>query len=276
MEAIYENFEPEDPVCKFSLSNPPASIKSTRRFYLGVITFMVMLSVLLLAGVIILGLLYGDTVRHLSEISDNKDNLTEHLNAVIERMNSSLIETTKKLMDYGESVRHLSEISDKKDNLTEHLNAVIERMNSSLIETTKKLMDFRQRKTRCPKKWIGFGSSCYFLSEESKTWDEAREFCRARGADLVVINTEEENEFISALKKQQVWIGLTDRDLEGTWKSVDGSSLNLTFWGSGQPDDYDKEEDCGETNFEFLGHWNDVPCHLSRQLICEKEEMLFV
>uniref|UniRef100_A0A3P9L175 C-type lectin domain-containing protein n=1 Tax=Oryzias latipes TaxID=8090 RepID=A0A3P9L175_ORYLA len=125
----------------------------------------------------------------------------------------------------------------------------------------------KSRKTRCPKKWIGFGSSCYFLSEESKTWDEAREFCRARGADLVVINTEEENEFISALKKQQVWIGLTDRDLEGTWKSVDGSSLNLTFWGSGQPDDYDAEEDCGETNFEFLGHWNDVPCHLSRQLI---------
>uniref|UniRef100_A0A3B3H7A8 C-type lectin domain-containing protein n=1 Tax=Oryzias latipes TaxID=8090 RepID=A0A3B3H7A8_ORYLA len=132
------------------------------------------------------------------------------------------------------------------------------------------------RKTRCPKKWIGFGSSCYFLSEESKTWDEAREFCRARGADLVVINTEEENEFISALKKQQVWIGLTDRDLEGTWKSVDGSSLNLTFWGSGQPDDYDKEEDCGETNFEFLGHWNDVPCHLSRQLICEKEEIVIL
>uniref|UniRef100_A0A8C7YB51 C-type lectin domain-containing protein n=1 Tax=Oryzias sinensis TaxID=183150 RepID=A0A8C7YB51_9TELE len=44
----------------------------------------------------------------------------------------------------------------------------------------------------CPK-WIRFGSSCYFLSKESKSWDEAREFCRARRADLVVINTKEEN-----------------------------------------------------------------------------------
>uniref|UniRef100_A0A3B3I449 C-type lectin domain-containing protein n=1 Tax=Oryzias latipes TaxID=8090 RepID=A0A3B3I449_ORYLA len=48
-------------------------------------------------------------------------------------------------------------------------------------------------KTGCPEKWIRFGSSCYFFSGESKTWDEAREFCRARGADLVVINTEGEN-----------------------------------------------------------------------------------
>ncbi|XP_020568825.1 C-type lectin domain family 10 member A-like isoform X2 [Oryzias latipes] len=196
METIYENFESKDPVCKFSDSNPPASIKSNRRCYLGVITFMVMLSVLLLAGLIIVCLLYGDSVRHLSEISDSKDNLIEHLNAVIERMNSSLIETTKKLMDW---------------------------------------------KTGCPEKWIRFGSSCYFFSGESKSWDEAREFCRTKEADLVVMNSKEENEFISKLNKQKFWIGLSDRDLEGTWKWVDGSSLDLQFWASGQPDNHKGE-----------------------------------
>ncbi|XP_011491347.2 C-type lectin domain family 4 member E-like [Oryzias latipes] len=233
METVSQNVEPEDPVCHVSVSNPPASIKSNRRCYLGVITFMMMLSVLLLAGLVILGLLYGDSVRHLSEISDNKDNLTEHLNAVIERMNSSLIETTKKLIDF-------------------------------------------KRKTGCPEKWIRFGSSCYFFSEGSKSWDKAREFCRARGADLVVINTKEENAFISKLKKQQFWIGLSDRDLEGTWKWVDGSPLTLQFWASNQPDDYDAEEDCGEINFEHPGLWNDTPCKDSALLICEKEEMLLV
>ncbi|XP_078795561.1 CD209 antigen-like protein C [Oryzias latipes] len=234
MEAISQNVEPEDPVCQVSVSNPPASIKSNRRCYLCVITFMVMLSVLLLAGLVILGLLYDDTVRHLSEISDNKDNLTEHLNAVIERL------------------------------------------NSSLTETTKKLMDFKQRKTGCPEKWITFGCSCYFLSGESKSWDEAREFCRARRADLVVINRKDENEFISKLNKQKFWIGLTDRDLKGTWKWVDGRSLNLTFWASNQPDDYDGEEGCGEINFEFPGLWNDAPCNHSRPSICEKEKKLCV
>uniref|UniRef100_A0A8C7X511 C-type lectin domain-containing protein n=1 Tax=Oryzias sinensis TaxID=183150 RepID=A0A8C7X511_9TELE len=119
-------------------------------------------------------------------------------------------------------------------------------------------------------KWIRFGSSCYFFSEESKSWDEAREFCRARGADLVVIDSKEENEFISKLNKENFWIGLTDRDLEGTWKWVDGSSLNLTFWGSTQPDDHNGVEDCAEINFKHPGLWNDNLCKISRKLICEK------
>ncbi|XP_023806815.1 CD209 antigen-like protein D [Oryzias latipes] len=184
MEAIYGNLDSKNPVCQVSISNPSASIKSNRRCYLSVITFMVMLSVLLMAGLVILGLLYGDTVRHLSEISDSKENLTEHLNAVFERM------------------------------------------NTSLIETTKKLMDFKQRKSGCPAGWIRFGSSCYFFSVESKSWDEARESCRARGADLVVINTQGEKTFLVAFSKP-VWIGLTDKVQEGTWKWVDGSPLTL-------------------------------------------------
>uniref|UniRef100_A0A8C7YLL6 C-type lectin domain-containing protein n=1 Tax=Oryzias sinensis TaxID=183150 RepID=A0A8C7YLL6_9TELE len=122
-------------------------------------------------------------------------------------------------------------------------------------------------KTGCPEKWIRFGSSCYFLSEESKSWDEAREFCRARGAYLVVINTKEEN--------QNIWIGLTDRDLEGTWKWVDGSSLTLQFWGSDQPDNHKGGEDCGHM-LAYNGLWNDVTCSFTMQWICEKEERLFV
>uniref|UniRef100_A0A3B3HYY4 C-type lectin domain-containing protein n=1 Tax=Oryzias latipes TaxID=8090 RepID=A0A3B3HYY4_ORYLA len=132
-------------------------------------------------------------------------------------------------------------------------------------------------KKGCPEKWIRFGSSCYFFSGESKTWDEARESCRAIEADLVVINTKEENEFISKLNKQKFWIGLSDRDLEGTWKWVDGSSLDL-FWASGQPDNHKGGEDCGHmlAYFESPGLWNDVQCSFAMQWICEKEEMLFV
>uniref|UniRef100_A0A3P9MCZ6 C-type lectin domain-containing protein n=1 Tax=Oryzias latipes TaxID=8090 RepID=A0A3P9MCZ6_ORYLA len=132
----------------------------------------------------------------------------------------------------------------------------------------------RDRKTLNKLKWIRFGSSCYFFSEERKSWDKARESCRAREADLVVINTKEENAFISALKNQSVWLGLSDRDLEGTWKWVDGSSLTL-FWGSDQPDN-SGEEDCGHIRNGFPGVWNDISCLSSMQWICEKEQMLFV
>uniref|UniRef100_A0A3B3I827 C-type lectin domain-containing protein n=1 Tax=Oryzias latipes TaxID=8090 RepID=A0A3B3I827_ORYLA len=119
-----------------------------------------------------------------------------------------------------------------------------------------------QRKTRCPEKWIRFGSSCYFLSGESKSWDEARESCRARKADLVVINTEGEKTFLFALRDKNVWIGLTDKVQEGTWKWVDGSPLTLQFWEENQPDNGGGmvaygEEDCVEIRF-IPGSWNDI------------------
>ncbi|XP_024142983.1 C-type lectin domain family 17, member A [Oryzias melastigma] len=232
MEAVYGNVKSKNPVCQLPVSNPPASIKFNRRCYLSVIIFMVMLSVLLLAGLIVFSLFYGDSVRNLPEISDSKDNVTEHLNAVIERL------------------------------------------NSRLTEATKKLMEFKQGKTGCPAEWIRFGSSCYFFSGESKFWDAARKFCRAREADLVVINSNDENTFVSALKKESVWIGLSDEASEGTWKWVDGSSLTLEFWRHGQPDNHDDrygEENCGHIRNGFPGQWNDLTCYTSLQFICEKD-----
>uniref|UniRef100_A0A3B3C9T1 C-type lectin domain-containing protein n=1 Tax=Oryzias melastigma TaxID=30732 RepID=A0A3B3C9T1_ORYME len=121
-------------------------------------------------------------------------------------------------------------------------------------------------KTGCPAEWIRFGSSCYFFSGESKFWDEARKFCRAREADLVVINSNDENTFVSALKKESVWIGLSDEASEGTWKWVDGSSLTLEFWKHNQPDNgagkYG-EEDCAQFRFDNSGSWNDISCKTS-------------
>uniref|UniRef100_A0A3P9L140 C-type lectin domain-containing protein n=1 Tax=Oryzias latipes TaxID=8090 RepID=A0A3P9L140_ORYLA len=120
------------------------------------------------------------------------------------------------------------------------------------------------QKPGCPARWIGFGSSCYFFSEESKSWAETREFCRANEADLVVINTTDEKVLVFLVYVFQ----------EGTWKWVDGSPLTL-FWGMNQPDSdggskLQGEEDCAEIR-ETPGFWNDVSCERSLRWICEKE-----
>uniref|UniRef100_A0A3P9L0U1 C-type lectin domain-containing protein n=1 Tax=Oryzias latipes TaxID=8090 RepID=A0A3P9L0U1_ORYLA len=128
-------------------------------------------------------------------------------------------------------------------------------------------------KPGCPAGWTGFCSSCYFFSVKSKSWDEARKFCRARGADLVMINTKYEK------VDQSVWIGLTDKVQEATWKWVDGSPLTLKFWGENQPDNGGGsirygDEDCAEIR-GTPGSWNDISCETSLRWICEKEATLF-
>ncbi|XP_071264042.1 C-type lectin domain family 4 member E-like isoform X3 [Salvelinus alpinus] len=121
--------------------------------------------------------------------------------------------------------------------------------------------------------WQKFESSWYFLSTETKTWKESREDCLERGADLVIINSDKEQEFLFNLKKR-VWIGLTDSVKEGTWKWVDGTPLTTGYWYDKQPDNAGPtgNEDCAEIHEDQspLKAWNDLSCDSKLNWICEK------
>ncbi|KAM9398871.1 uncharacterized protein ACWYII_031314 isoform 4-T5 [Salvelinus alpinus] len=130
---------------------------------------------------------------------------------------------------------------------------------------------------KCPKGWRMLGSSCYFLSTERKTWKESKLDCLARGADLVIINSRQEQKLLYQLDGDAdllVWIGLTDSVNEGTWKWVDGTPLTTSYWKSGQPDHggTNNEEDCVEVYHRdsVLANWNDAPCSHMLHWICEK------
>ncbi|KAI4887787.1 hypothetical protein NFI96_023728 [Prochilodus magdalenae] len=117
--------------------------------------------------------------------------------------------------------------------------------------------------------WKRFGASYYYSSTEEKSWSEARQDCRERGADLVIINSSGEQRFIFR-KGLHAWIGLSDAETEGVWKWVDGSPLNTAFWKDGEPNDYGVE-DCAVLQMDdpVLKSWNDVPCCYVASWICE-------
>ncbi|XP_037388464.1 CD209 antigen-like protein E [Pygocentrus nattereri] len=119
-------------------------------------------------------------------------------------------------------------------------------------------------------------SSFYYISTEKKSWSESRKFCRERGADLVIINSRKEQEFISeAIGSSEAWIGLTDMEKEGVWKWVDNSRLTTEFWGTQEPNDYEGKEDCAVTGYKYpgserLSSWADYSCNYPVAGICEK------
>ncbi|XP_039469946.1 CD209 antigen-like protein E isoform X1 [Oreochromis aureus] len=132
--------------------------------------------------------------------------------------------------------------------------------------TKEKEMIFRQS-FMC--NWVNVSGSFYFTSSEKKSWQESRQDCVQRGADLVIISSQEEQNFVNTFKKR-LWIGLTDSETEGTWKWVDGTPMNTSYWNRGEPNG-DKKENCGHIDtYNSENSWNDAPCSILHFWICEK------
>ncbi|XP_042349929.1 C-type lectin domain family 4 member M-like isoform X2 [Plectropomus leopardus] len=109
---------------------------------------------------------------------------------------------------------------------------------------------------------------------EKKNWTLSRGACFKEGADLVVIDNREEQEFINGVLKsdENAWIGLTDSLEEGTWTWVDGTPVTTTYWQPGQPNSFNGNQDCGEIvqKSAGVGQWNDDGCFSNQKWICEK------
>ncbi|KAI2663234.1 C-type lectin domain family 4 member M [Labeo rohita] len=73
----------------------------------------------------------------------------------------------------------------------------------------------------------------------------------------------EEKDQLDFVKKissnAKVWMGLTDIDVEGTWKWVDGSTLTSRFWDPREPNGQ-RKENCALT---YSPGWADYPCYIS-------------
>ncbi|XP_068426185.1 hepatic lectin-like [Clinocottus analis] len=141
----------------------------------------------------------------------------------------------------------------------------------TLQEEVNRLI-FSRKDEPCQLRWISFKSKCYYFSPSAmtNTWESSRKDCKARGADLVVINTKEELDFVVQFYAT-TWIGLSDRDQESNWKWVDGSSERLTsqFWETGEPNDDHSNEDCAE-GVRLKRKFNDVRCDKRLPWACEE------
>ena len=111
-----------------------------------------------------------------------------------------------------------------------------------------------------------YDGSEYQLTE-SLSWEQAQAQAKSLGGNLVVINDAAEQKWLNETfgTKEKLWIGLTDSDLEGDFRWVNGETSGYRNWAVGEPNDhkfngaFPAGEDYTLMNWNISGQWNDMP-----------------
>ncbi|MEQ2248138.1 hypothetical protein ILYODFUR_016179 [Ilyodon furcidens] len=126
--------------------------------------------------------------------------------------------------------------------------------------------------SQCREGWREYEGKCYFFSTDTKSWMEANAYCLEHNTNLMSIQNIHERLWVrTQIGTEIFWIGLNDKIVEGVWEWSDGTPFieYLSFWMSGQPDNWNDAEDCGQLVGSNSGHWNDENCNNKRKYICK-------
>ena len=121
---------------------------------------------------------------------------------------------------------------------------------------------------------LTYNYSCYkvFTVGTPINWLDAQSSCAIWGGDLTSITTERENNYLNTLITSSVgncWIGLNDRDVEGTYTWIDGTTVSYTNW-TGTPPNV-ANSDCVQINNAGNGYWYSVNCEeISNSFVCKR------
>uniref|UniRef100_A0A3Q2PXX5 C-type lectin domain-containing protein n=1 Tax=Fundulus heteroclitus TaxID=8078 RepID=A0A3Q2PXX5_FUNHE len=192
-----------------------------------------------------------------------------------EQRQSSLL-TQQNLKLQGETTalkRRTAELHRDREQLNWTIGVILEYNNFPVTE-------------HCPDKvckpclddWLLFQSNCYLITKSKtsygwKTWKQSRDSCAEKNAELVVIDSKEEQEFVNTNiekyndDKHGYWIGL-QKDTKDMWTWVDGRNVSVTYWSTAEPG---YSYACGLTNphINHLSNWGKASCTMKNRWICE-------
>ncbi|XP_006774869.2 PREDICTED: oxidized low-density lipoprotein receptor 1 isoform X2 [Myotis davidii] len=181
-------------------------------------------------GILCLGLLVTIIMLavQLSQVSDllkqQQENLTYQEN-ILEGQSSAQKQEEK---TFRELQRELKEMNE---NLTQELDKKskqqmeLHHQNLNLQEALKKAANFSGP---CPQDWLWHEKNCYQFSSSSFNWEKSRENCLSLDAQMLIINSTYDLEFIKQLTAHSsapFWTGLSKRKPSPSWRWEDGSPL---------------------------------------------------
>ncbi|XP_019898786.2 CD209 antigen-like protein E isoform X2 [Esox lucius] len=189
----------------------------------------------------------------------------------------------------AEKARSEDLFAQMKDNLTAQkdlLSSEIQNYIRNLTKVNKLLADTTAN--LCSSGWGFYSGSCYNFSEDKLTWEQSQYACIHEGGHLVIIESEQEQDFIRMKvgknnDKNGYWIGMTDMKKEGVWVWMDNTPLNksISYWdlnngtsnsGRPEPNNWPPREDCAQIGRHCsvqISCWFDLGCTIPSKRICE-------
>ncbi|HUW30400.1 MAG TPA: CARDB domain-containing protein, partial [Planctomycetota bacterium] len=105
---------------------------------------------------------------------------------------------------------------------------------------------------------VKFGGHYYTLTPTSMTWANAEAWAVEKGGHLATINDAAEQQFLEKwFCYYGPWIGITDKDVEGTWTWVSGEPVGYSKWATSRP----RTSNAGNYDYARItayGYWDDV------------------
>ncbi|XP_037550261.1 macrophage mannose receptor 1 [Nematolebias whitei] len=126
----------------------------------------------------------------------------------------------------------------------------------------------------CASGWtpIAERNTCYKIytkmKEQQKNWQEAQDFCKVIGGDLMSIHSMTDLKTLPMFGSN-VWIGLRLKGANEGYVWSDDSPFGFENWGFGEPNNYNDNEHCAEMKFSYGRHWNDIFCENYNDWICQ-------
>ncbi|KAM7379548.1 hypothetical protein PAMP_005094 [Pampus punctatissimus] len=140
------------------------------------------------------------------------------------------------------------------------------------ISASQPTEDEVEQNVGCKSGWRRHGSYCYYVGTETKTFDEAKEYCKSSDSYLADVSNRMDNAFLVSLvgmrPEKYFWLGLSNQNNidDFVWTNTD--SVKYTHWNTEMPG---HQQGCvAMTTGVFAGLWDVLPCTNKEKYICKQ------
>ncbi|XP_074013799.1 macrophage mannose receptor 1-like [Numenius arquata] len=124
----------------------------------------------------------------------------------------------------------------------------------------------------CKKGWRRYGTYCYFAGYVPATFSEANTTCEEEKGYLATVENRYEQAYLTSLvglrPEKYFWLGLSDMEVQGTFRWTNGEAVSFTHWGATMPGS--KPGCVAMRTGTATGLWDVIDCETKQKYICKQ------